>query len=316
MVAPGYELERAFGLGFGIICLAISILQIITCNVIQALAKRRIHCCCALAQFFWILAEVDPRGVYRYIPFIIDYLLAKYAIHSLTAAACLIVYDHFQIHYCSITRSIPKFLAPTLTIGMIWLITASTVTHSLTYSENRQLYDMLSSLIIGVFLILFGICDFFGYILIRRVFRDFQQSGNLQGPDYEATLTRLNRFHLGILVFLSGSIIGMISEVVSCIHNLDDPPQWPNPEIYSFNDNVVPIFATWTLETWWAWASIPTLRGPSQITTDMGSYLQPDSLSSPSRNSNPGNRFVFDSSLDNPASISDGLEILQMTATA
>jgi len=267
MVANGYSLERGINVGLGIFCSFLSLVQIRATSGHSG--KKRIHLCGALALAFWILANIDPQGVYGYFPTVLVTIFTQYSLDAISAGLCLIIWSHFQVHYSSLNRDIPRYLKPTLLFGITWLVTISTVLHILEFYKSVVIFEVLDSLTNLIFTSLIFISDLYGYYLIRKVFQELHrailetstpqqlETGQRNSiVDHQDTIKRIRRFHFCISILLIIDLIDRIDAISSDVGNYNQFIVYADSNNYSVNIVMFPIFLVWALETWWAWTPI------------------------------------------------------------
>jgi len=270
MVANGYALERTINVVLAIFCSFLSLLQIRATSLAGNAGKKRIHLCGGLALAFWILANIDPQGVYGMMPMVLVSIFTQWALDSISAALCFIIFSHFQVHYASIHRDLPKFLRPALLVGVAWLVTVSTIMHILEFQLNLLLFDFLDGLTNLIFIASILIGDLYGYYLIRTVLRELHRAiletstpkqlrstGQRNSlTDHQITLRRIFRFHFCISILLIIDLIDRIGAISNDLPNWNHTPTIADPNNYTLNAAIFPIFLVWSLETWWAWTPI------------------------------------------------------------
>jgi len=176
MVANGYVLEQAINEGLAIFCSFISLLQIRAASLAENPGKKRIHLCGALVLALWILANIDPQGVYGKMPRVLVNLFTQWSLDGISAGLCFIIWSHFQVHYSSLNRDMPKFLRPSLVAGVVWLVTISTILHIYENFNSIYIFEVLDSLTNLIFIGLIFLSDLYGYYLIKKVFKELHRA--------------------------------------------------------------------------------------------------------------------------------------------
>jgi len=276
-VLLAYSVSRFIGLLLTIPCLFLTIFQLYFLRQykIRVEIKYYVHYCMLLCIISLIFSFIDPDGVFGILPFSINLLAVGVAGVCVESAFCFVIFCHLHAHYLALKKQTPSWLPITLVCGMVFSVIGSIIAQTLTYTLNKEVYSSLADMKAILWLLLVLGTDSVAYYLVRNLvllglqqekgFKLAPQDDNSSKKTgvhatvkYSDLLKRMRYFHVPIFTLGLGFMINDCIKLKNDLHAGDNPPSYPSPDSFGFNNTVYSflILIIWALFTSWAWVPL------------------------------------------------------------